>query len=1064
MKRHRLWLRLNQGLAKTPLNLLLTVPFLLQLLGAVGLISYLSYRSGERSVSILADNLLKQTVSRVEDQLNAYLQTPHSIVKLNLANMQAGDLDPQNIQQLERILFRQLRQFPTLTTLSFGYRNGEVIGVGRDRSGVVVSPGAYTIWENLGSIPRTRRFYEVNEQRQRLKLTHTDFNFDVCQRSWYRTALKSRQQTWAPIFPIVGVPAAIVSAVAPVYQNGELQGVISSDLTLSDISLFLSSLKFSRHGQAFIIERSQNLVATSTQEKIFTKKDSKDGFIRLNARDSQDKVTQAAAQAISKYWQNLSTIRQLQRFDFRLDGERQFGQIVPYQDQYGLDWLIVTVIPASDFMAEIDATHQQTWLLAGVTLLLAIATGLLTTRWIAAPIRNLQRVAKAIAEGDLSHPVKIGGVGEVAQLSNWFEKMTRQLAQAEQLRTNYEQELRQQVRSQTEALHRSEERFRLAVKHAPDVFVIYDSECRFLYMNERGLERLGQSLETLMGKREEDVLPPELVEQTRPILQQTITTKTLQTGECEVPRPGDIPLAFIVRYVPLLDNQGEIQQIMGITFDISDRKQMEVALRDSQEQFRQVTENLPLFFGLRAIDYSQWLYVSPMFEHLTGRSLQIMLDDPQSWRSFIHPDDQPTIAVTPEHSEPATHEFRIFRSNQEVRWIRTLEFPVFQQEGKPYRVAVFGEDITERKQIEADLRTSEERFRKAFDHAPIGIALVALTGQFLQVNPSFCDIVGYSAAELMTLTWQAITHPDDLNFNLQRHQQLVAGDVQSYQLEKRYVHQQGKIVPVLLNVALLRDQDGDPLYTITHVVDMSDRYEVNRIKDEFISIVSHELRTPLTAISGSLSLLESGLYDEEPEQFKEMLHIASNNSVRLVRLVNDILDLERLESGRVQFVMEACPIAQVIQQALESVQPIADDANITLSTSFVPTTIWASPDAIVQTLVNLLSNAIKFSAAGSTVWLNAEADSLSSTHSILFTVKDQGRGIPSDKLRVIFERFQQVDASDSRQKGGTGLGLAICKTIVNQHRGQIWVESVVGQGSMFYFTVPVCLDPSQDEA
>jgi signal transduction histidine kinase len=217
-----------------------------------------------------------------------------------------------------------------------------------------------------------------------------------------------------------------------------------------------------------------------------------------------------------------------------------------------------------------------------------------------------------------------------------------------------------------------------------------------------------------------------------------------------------------------------------------------------------------------------------------------------------------------------------------------------------------------------------------------------------------------------------------------------------------------------------------------------------------------------------------------------MLNIAKNNSDRLVRLVNDILDLERLESGKVKLVMQPCQVADLMQQAIDGVQAIADQSNVTLSVTTLPITVWASPDAIIQALTNLLSNAIKFSSPGSTVWLKADllphpsdthpsavrtsAEALiipadahppihPSTHppipSLRFSIIDHGRGIPEDKLELIFEQFQQVDASDSRRKGGTGLGLAICRNIVQQHGGQIWVESRLGEGSTFYFTLPL---------
>ena len=222
------------------------------------------------------------------------------------------------------------------------------------------------------------------------------------------------------------------------------------------------------------------------------------------------------------------------------------------------------------------------------------------------------------------------------------------------------------------------------------------------------------------------------------------------------------------------------------------------------------------------------------------------------------------------------------------------------------------------------------------------------------------------------------------------------------------------------------------------------------MKNEFISIVSHELRTPLTSIRGSLGLLVAGILKDNPESAQQMLEIAASDTERLVRLVSDILDLERLEANKVTLVKEWSYAALLMRQSVEIMQPLAAESNITLSIGPTSVQILVAQDQIIQTLVNLLSNAIKFSPPESTVILSAEE----LPNEILLKVQDQGRGIPNDKLETIFGRFQQVDLSDSRRKGGTGLGLAICHSIVQQHGGRIWVESVLGEGSIFYFTVP----------
>jgi signal transduction histidine kinase len=278
------------------------------------------------------------------------------------------------------------------------------------------------------------------------------------------------------------------------------------------------------------------------------------------------------------------------------------------------------------------------------------------------------------------------------------------------------------------------------------------------------------------------------------------------------------------------------------------------------------------------------------------------------------------------------------------------------------------------------------------------------------------------------------------------------------------------------NRATQQNQPDPLIETEIAFQDRTERQRIEQMKTDFISIASHELRTPATAIQGSLKLLATGLYDQQPTKAREILAVAVEGSDRLIHLVNDILSLERLNSGKAAFVKQSCNVADLMQEAIAAVQAIADQAAITLTVYPLFTQVWADADAILQTLIHLLDNAIKFSPSRSAVWLSAEirrdestndrlddlADDLTepaseqpkTAHSICFRVKDQGCGIPTDQLESIFARFQQVDASDSRHKSGSGLGLAICQHIVQQHDGKIWAESSLGEGSTFYFVLP----------
>ncbi len=244
-----------------------------------------------------------------------------------------------------------------------------------------------------------------------------------------------------------------------------------------------------------------------------------------------------------------------------------------------------------------------------------------------------------------------------------------------------------------------------------------------------------------------------------------------------------------------------------------------------------------------------------------------------------------------------------------------------------------------------------------------------------------------------------------------------------------------------------------------HTLQLNQRSELDTLKDEFISTVSHELRTPLTSIRGALGLLSSGIIGDVDAKALNLLRIAVTNTDRLIRLINDILDLERMESGRAPLQIRRCSLRDLAQQAIETMTPMADANTVHLALEPSTPAQAAYPEAlffdgdsdrILQVLTNLLSNAVKFSPAASTIRVYTEATS----DSILLKVVDEGRGIPPEKLDSIFDRFQQVEPSDARQKGGTGLGLAICRSIVQQHSGSIWAQRNIGVGTTIYVMLP----------
>ncbi|MCC3493558.1 MAG: PAS domain S-box protein [Microcoleus sp. PH2017_16_JOR_D_A] len=360
-------------------------------------------------------------------------------------------------------------------------------------------------------------------------------------------------------------------------------------------------------------------------------------------------------------------------------------------------------------------------------------------------------------------------------------------------------------------------------------------------------------------------------------------------------------------------------------------------------------------------------------------------------------------------------------------------------------------ELQERQQAEAIIREAERRWRSLLENVQLIVVGLDASGNINYVNPFFVGLTGYTHEEVLGKNWfENFLPSSSIKSTEADFLQLLTHNAHPY-YRNVILTKSGEERFIAWNNTTLQDSDGTAIGSISIGEDITERNKIEQIKDEFIGIVSHELRTPLTAIQMSLGLLKTGIYDKKPEKSRRMIEIALLDTNRLVNLVNDILDLERLESGRAFLDKTLCKAADLMQQVVDALQAIANQHQISLIIIPTDAEVWAAADAILQTLTNLLSNALKFSPVGATIYLSAE----NQTDCVLFQVRDRGRGIPADKLELVFGRFQQVDASDSREKGGTGLGLPICRSIIEQHGGKIWAESILGEGSTFFFTLPL---------
>ena len=1205
---HTLFLqRFQVSATKIPLRWLLIIPFVLQTVGATTLVGYLSYRSGQQAVEKLAYQLMKNVRQQVTQELDRYLQTAHDFNQRQIIAIESGLINLQNPDQLHRYLLLQHRQNEELTTLFFGTPQGDMRvshRVSKRDYGVatLLKPEELPFEAAISkpSNPAINKLYSINQAGNLGRYLET-IKVDVYNQPWYRQAEKTGKAGWTSLFEIGSTDRLALGAYTPVYDKSrQLLGVFSVNISLNQLSDFLGRLEMGQSGEVFIIERNGLLIADSTPEPSYSvsgKPDlsgiSEPGTITFQRRfpsEIPNTAIQDSYQYLKARFSNLATIKSPQALNFQMGGKRYFLTVSPYQDKYGLDWLVVTVIPESDFMAQIQSNKRTTILLCLLTLGLAIASGLIIANRFTSRITRLNQISQQLAAGNLTQRLPANSlIIEVRELAQSFNLMADELEKSFDRLQN--------------TLEKSEEKFTTVFRTSPQpAWIATLAEGRCLDVNESFAKVLGYSQTEAIGKTcVEMQLWTDLADLHH------FRASLLQYGRIDNfeirfrTKSGEIKTLLLFAKVTRLDEQ---DCVVGVLNDISDRKQLELSLQRSEAQTKNILNTtMAAIASMRVFKDGTWQIdqVSAGCELISGYTSEEFVLDQHLWINLIEPEDWQAACSQVFNNifagQTHTYEYRLRHKDGSRRWIsetnnswwdqaqqcwvitaisiditdrkeaeialqasetrfrtvveyapdvlviydrdRRLQYvneraiertgwtletfigkrdedlfpqevtstylPILQQTvetrtfqsgeatiqlpgQEPYTILVkyvpildkqgeiqqiFGitTDITERKQAEEALRLSEERWQLAIEGANDGIWDHNLITNEVFLSPRCLEILGCSCKEVKTFDkWTQRIHPEDRSMVQNTFEKYLNRQFSQYVTEYRIRCHDGSYKWILSRGKAIWNEQGIPFRMIGSLTDITDRHQLDAMKNEFVSIVSHELRTPLTSIHGSLSLLESGVLKNKPDKAQQMLQIAVNNTERLVRLVNDILNLQRLDSGIVPLVKEICQVNDLIEQAIESVQAIADKAKITLEWTPLETSVRASPDEIVQTLINLLGNAIKFSPAGSTIWLKTEVtnncdrrildrfpelENIILVSYILFSISDQGRGIPPEKLESIFKRFQQVNSSDFREKGGTGLGLAICKNIVQRHQGKIWVESFMGQGSTFYFILPV---------
>ncbi len=516
----------------------------------------------------------------------------------------------------------------------------------------------------------------------------------------------------------------------------------------------------------------------------------------------------------------------------------------------------------------------------------------------------------------------------------------------------------------------------------------------------------------------------------------------------------------------LLDAQEDVAFLIATGIDVTEQRAAEATLVESESRYRLIVEGSLGMICTHDVDGTVLSVnrngaesIGRTVDQVVGHSLEELLPTGAgvTFETYLA-----QIAATGE-AQGLMHMVHLDGSIRVVAYRNKL---IAASGNKPH-VLAFGLDVTEKIKAEAELRALVRQSNSILESVGDGIYGLDLTGNVTVVNAAAAEMLGYTPEEMLGRNMHELIHHSHadgnpyawsdcpVNHTLHNHETVrMSSEV--------FWRKDGTKFPVdyvarpQIEMDSRTSADGaaaqqKAVGVVVAFTDTTERQALDRMKDEFVSTVSHELRTPLTSLRAALGLVQSGTLLSRPEKIKQMLEIAIGNTDRLVRLVNDILDLERIRSGKAELHSTMCSMADLLHAAMTMRKTDAEKAKIEIYAEAGKVKAWADPDRIIQAVTNLISNAIKFSPEGSRILLKATKLSADETQ---VEVRDRGQGIPADKLGQIFDRFQQVDASDSRTMGGTGLGLAICQEIVRQHGGRIWVTSEEGVGSSFFFTLP----------
>lgn len=559
------------------------MPFVLQIFTAVGIVGWLSFRNGQKAVNNVASQLCSEITNRIEAQVKVYLETPHLVNSINADAISLGFLKFSDLPRTEQYLWTQLQQFKQVSYIGFGFETGEFIGIQRvpdnsirrDISGKATNYHLQT--------------WLIDGKGDRTKLLTSKPNYDPRIRPWYKVAAETSQPAWSEIYAFFTSKKLSLAANLPLYdRQGKLLGVATTDLTLSHLNEFLNQIKIGQTGQTFIIEKSGFLVATSTSEQPFKDNDNGQRPERVQAANSSNILTRATANYLAENFHSFSNINRSKQLEFAFNGKPHFLQVTPLKDDFGIEWLIIVVVPKADFMQQINANTRTTIWLCLMALVLAIGLGIFTSRWISQPLISLSEAATALSEGKWDRAIPSDRRDEIGILARTFDRMREQLQKSHRQLEEYSRSLQQKVEERTQELQQ-EIRDRMAAEAAhvaaeaelralfaamTELIFVIDAQGRFIKAAPTNNQSLiYKPTDEIIGKTLYEVFPQEKADFFLGYVQTALKTQQTINFEYSLNIQGR-EIWFEASMSPISDDY-----LLAVVRDTTERKQREEALK-----------------------------------------------------------------------------------------------------------------------------------------------------------------------------------------------------------------------------------------------------------------------------------------------------------------------------------------------------------------------------------------------------------------------------------------------------------------------------------------------------